>query len=87
MDEIIIVKQLPIIEERLKEISEQSQQKVAAALAMTCTEDTVKSVKALRAYLSKDFQELEKKRKDVKGKILAPYEQFEAVYRTYLCKE
>ena len=84
MDEIIIVKQLPIIEERLKEISEQSQQKVAAALAMTCTEDTVKSVKALRADLSKDFQELEKKRKDVKGKILAPYEQFEAVYRTYV---
>ena len=84
MDEIIIVKQLPIIEERLKEISEQSQQKVSAALAMTCTEDTVKSVKALRADLSKDFQELEKKRKDVKGKILAPYEQFEAVYRTYV---
>lgn len=84
MDEIIIVKQLPIIEERLKEISEQSQQKVSAALAMTCTEDTVKSVKALRADLSKDFQELEKKRKDVKGKILAPYEQFEAVYHTYV---
>ena len=84
MDEIIIVKQLPIIEERLKEISEQSQQKVAVALAMTCTEDTVKSVKALRADLSKDFLELEKKRKDVKGKILAPYEQFEAVYRTYV---
>ena len=45
MDEIIILKHLPIIEERLKEISEQSQQKVSAALAMTCTEDTVKSVK------------------------------------------
>lgn len=81
MDEIIVVRQLPIIEERLKQISDQIQGKVSVALAMECTEDTIKTVKATRAELSKDFQSLEASRKDVKNKILAPYEQFESIYK------
>lgn len=81
MDDIIVVRQLPIIEERLKQIREQIQEKVSTALAMECTEDTVKAIKAIRADLSKDFQALEASRKDVKNKILTPYEQFEVIYK------
>lgn len=81
MEDIIVVRQLPIIEERLKQISDQIQEKVSVALTMECTEDTIKTVKATRAELSKDFQSLEQSRKDVKSKILAPYEQFESIYK------
>lgn len=81
MDEVIVVRQLPIIEERLKQISDQIQEKVSAALAVECTEDNLKTVKSIRAELNKDFQALEASRKEVKNKILAPYNRLEAVYK------
>lgn len=83
MDEIIVVKQLPIIEEQLIAISGEIKQKVETALSLQCTEETVKSVKAVRSELNGDFKALEEKRKDVKSKVLAPYEQFETVYKEY----
>ena len=43
-----------------------------------------KTVKELRASLNKDFQEFEVRRKEVKEKILAPYSQFEDVYKKYI---
>lgn len=79
--DIIVVRQLPIIEEQLMLIRESIQTKVDYALQMVCTEDTVKDIKALRSALNKDFTELENKRKEVKGAIMSPYEQFEAIYK------
>lgn len=84
MNELILVKQIPIIEEQLKTISDEITEKVETALAMVCTEETVKEVKAIRADLKKDFTELEKKRKEVKSAIMAPYEQFETIYKNYV---
>ena len=80
-NEIIIVKQLPEIVEHLNTIKGEIELRVAEALSLECTEETVKEIKAVRAALSKDFQELETKRKEVKSKILSPYEQFEQVYK------
>jgi len=82
--ELIIVKQLPIIEERLKTISAEAKAKVCTALALECTEDTVKEIKKVRADLSRDFKELEDRRKDVKKQVMNPYDQFEAVYKKYV---
>jgi len=84
MNELILVKQIPIIEEQLKTISDKITEKVETALAMVCTEETVKEVKAIRADLKKDFTELENKRKEVKSVIMSPYEQFEAIYKNYV---
>lgn len=84
MNELILVKQIPIIEEQLKTISDEITEKVETALAMVCTEETVKEVKAIRADLKKDFTELENKRKEVKSAIMAPYEQFETIYKNYV---
>lgn len=80
-NELIVVKQLPIIEERLKQIKGQIEEKVFVAQSMVCTEDTVKQVKAIRAELNRDFKGLEEQRKEVKDKVLAPYQAFEAVYK------
>jgi hypothetical protein len=81
VQELIIVKQLPIIEERLRTIKEQIEARTQEALSLACTEETVKEIKKVRAELSGSFKELEAQRKAVKSKVLSPYEQFEAVYR------
>lgn len=79
--ELIRVVQLPEIEEHLQSIKVAVTQKVNDALSLICTEDTVKSVKAVRADLNKDLKDFEEQRKAVKKTIMTPYEQFEAVYK------
>jgi len=80
-NEIIVVKQLPVIEEQLLTIKAEIKRRVDEALSLECTEETVKQIKAVRAGLSKDFAVLEEKRKEVKGKIMSPYERFEEIYK------
>lgn len=84
MEELIIVKQLPVIEENLKKISLEIEEKVEKATSLICNEDTVKEVKKVKADLSAEFKELEAQRKFVKEKVLAPYQAFEEVYKTYV---
>lgn len=81
MNNLITVKQLPIIEEQLKGVKEQAEYKVKDALSLACTEETVKQVKEVRTELNKEFKELEDSRKTVKNQILAPYEAFEGIYK------
>ncbi len=78
---LIVVKQLPIIEQQLQAIKSEVTAKVETALTLVCTEDTVKEVKAVRAELNKEFKEFEDRRKEVKKSVLSPYEQFESVYK------
>lgn len=80
-NELIVIRQLPVIEEQLQAIREQIVNRVNEALQMVVTEDTVKAVKAVRAELRAEYSVLEARRKEVKEQILAPYENFERVYR------
>ena len=70
--ELIIVKQLPIIEEKLKSLSLEIDEKVEYATSLVVCDDTVKEVKKVRAELNADFKDLEAQRKMVKemAKIL-----------------
>ena len=79
--DLIVVKQLPIIQEQLKTLSTEIDKKVETAKSLVCTEETVKEVKQVRADLNKEFKELETKRKLVKEQILSPYMQFEEIYK------
>ena len=83
-NELIVVKQLPVIEERLKELSIQIEEKVNNALALQCTEENYKDVKKVRADLKKQFDDLETKRKEVKNAVLNPYNDFEEIYKKYV---
>lgn len=87
MKDLIIVKQLPQIEEHLKELSTEIDKKVESAKSLVCTEESVKAIKQVRADLNKEFKELETQRKNVKEQILAPYMQFEEVYKTYISEK
>lgn len=81
MDELIVVKQLPVIVEHLQQVKEEVTNKVNDALNLICTEDTLQEAKKTRAELSKEFTFWEEKRKEVKKAVLSPYEQFEAIYK------
>lgn len=78
--QVITIKQLPIIEERLQLIKAEIDAKTQHVLALDCNDATVKAIKSLRADLNKDFFELEEKRKEVKRAVMSPYERFEEVY-------
>ena len=84
MENLIIIKQLPIIEEQLKAMSIEIDEKVEFAKSLVCTEDTVKEIKKTRAELNSDFKNLEEKRKEVKMAVLQPYNDFEATYKIYV---
>lgn len=82
--ELMVVKQLPIIEERFKQLSEAVDEKVKNAEALVCTEENVKVVKQVRADLNKEYRDVEIQRKKIKEQVLAPYMQFEEVYKQYI---
>lgn len=81
IENAILLKQLPIIEDRVKELGETVCQRVEAAKALVCTEDTYKDIKKVRADLNKEFEAMEEQRKAVKSAILAPYSKFEKTYK------
>lgn len=80
-EELIIIKQLPIIEEQLRNVRAEVESRVADALSLVCTEETYKEVKTARAALNKEYAALEARRKEVKAQVLAPYARFEDAYK------
>lgn len=82
--ELIVIKQLPVIEEKLKQLSEDISEKVESAKALVCTEENVKTIKQVRANLNKEFIQVENQRKAVKERILEPYMKFEKIYKEYI---
>lgn len=80
-NEIIVVKQLPVIEQQLAQIKAKVTERVSAVTKLVCTEATVKEIKKARAELNTEFKAWEDKRKEVKTAVMSPYEQFEAVYK------
>ena len=79
--DLIEVKQLPVIEEQLRSVSTVIDERVKNATSLVCTEESVKTIKEIRAELNKDYKEFENKRKLVKEQVLKPYNDFENVYK------
>lgn len=78
---MIRVVQLPIIENQLRAVKDEIENRVSMAMSLACTEDTILAVKKVRAELNKEFEKYEKGRKAVKTAILAPLVDFDAVYK------
>jgi len=81
MENLIVVKQLPIIEEQLRTLKERWEQRAFDAESMVCTLDTVQAVKEFRAEMRKEFEEAETLRKAAKKAVMEPYNQLEEVYK------
>lgn len=80
-NDLIVIKQLPVIEEQLHKLKAEITERVSAATTLDCTEDTVKEIKKIRADLNKEFNEYEDARKGVKKAISEPYDRFNEVYK------
>lgn len=81
MSQLVEVKQLPIIVEQLHSLKSKIEDSVSYALSLECNENTYKEVKSIRSQINNEFKGLEALRIDVKKKILAPYNDFEAVFK------
>ena len=75
------VTQLPVIEEHLMSRKEQTEQRVAEAMSLVCTDETLTSVKNIRAEMNREFADAETQRKAIKAAIMEKYDSFESVYR------
>lgn len=75
------VTQLPVIEEHLRSRKEQTEQRVAEAMSLVCTDETLTSVKNIRAEMNCEFADAETQRKAIKAAIMEKYDSFESVYR------
>ncbi len=80
-NELMSVKQLPIIVEQLHTIEAQIIDATKKVLSMECTTGTYKKIKEERAKITKQYEELETGRKAIKKAILQPYSDFESVYK------
>ena len=80
-NQIIVLKQLPIIEERMAQEKALIEQRVAEIMRLPVTEETRQDAKKAKAALNAEFKEYEERRKQVKDAILGPYNAFEAVYK------
>lgn len=59
------VTQLPVIEEHLRSRKEQTEQRVAEAMSLVCTDETLTSVKNIRAEMNREFADAETQRKAI----------------------
>ena len=80
--EIAVVKQLPKITDKIKEIGESLEERLDNLELdnLICNEETRKEIADLRAALKKEQTEYETQRKKIKNEILKPYEDFNKIY-------
>lgn len=78
---LVRVAQLPVIEERLRQIKDFAEGLAAEAASMAVTDETLTACRDRRAEINKLFKELEEQRKAVKNAVMAPYNAFEGVYK------
>lgn len=84
MQDLIVIKQLPIIEEQLKKVSQEIDKEMEGIDSLVCTEESIQVLKKLRAKFNNEFKEYETQRKGIKEQIFNPYNQFESVYKIHV---
>lgn len=80
-EQMITVQQLPIITEQLEAVRTSILARVEEAQTLAATPDTVKSIKAYRAEMRKEFEALDTLRKQAKNAVMAPYNTFEQRFK------
>lgn len=87
INSLIVVKQLPVIEQQLLMVKQKIESRVQEALSLECTVETVKDIKKVRAELNKEFKEFEMRRKAVKELIMKPYDEFDRYYKDCITEQ
>lgn len=79
--ELIVINQLPIIEEQLAQAKVMIDERTSSAVEGTCTEENYKAVKALRTALNKEKKELDSRYKAVMDEVTAPLKVVQTKYK------
>lgn len=83
-EELFVIRQLPVIEDWIKEQSESIKLRCEEASKLACTEENLQEIKKTRAELNKEFARFEDARKTLKKQVMAPYDAFEATYKKHI---
>lgn len=75
---------LSVTEQNLKKIAAECADRINAAKAMACTEDTKQAVKKTRTELKKQFEGYESERKVLTSEYEKPLKDFKALYDKYI---
>lgn len=89
MENQITLVQVPIIKHSIVAIGESVTERLEKLNIdnQLATEDSVKSLKELRAELNKELTNFENQRKLVKGEILKPYDEFDGLYKFHISEK
>lgn len=88
-NQIVLLEQLPIITHKIKEAGAFIKERISGLELekQIVTEQTIKSMKVLRAELNKEFADFEEQRKAVKTQVNNPYDEFESVYKPEITEQ
>lgn len=78
---LIAITRLPEIKENLRSLRERWEQKAQDAAALVCTDESVQSIKAMRADMRKEFDEADAQRKTTKERYMAAWNEVEATWK------
>ena len=78
----------PVISHELEKIGAQVTSRIERLNidGMLATEDTIQSMKSLRAELNNEIKNWEEQRKTIKKAVASPYQEFEEVYKTNIAE-
>ena len=82
--DIITIVQLPIMEERFQEISDDIKGRLAFLDGLEVSDETKNEAKKILADFRKEFDAFESRRKQVKDEIMRPYDSINDLYKTYV---
>lgn len=78
---LIAVTRLPEIKENLRSLRDKWEQKARDAASLVCTDESVQSVKTMRAEMRKEFDEADRQRKEAKDRYMAAWNDVESVWK------
>lgn len=76
--------QVPVIAENLMDMAASYQVKKDYIATLPRDDEGMKAVKALRAEARKEFDALDEKRKEVKRKVMEPYNKAETIFKSFV---
>lgn len=72
---------LPVIEEQLRTLKPNIDNRVAEAMKLVCTEENLAEIKALRAAMNKESEALHKQKMEIINEVTKPIDDFSNVYK------
>lgn len=78
---LIAITTLPEIKENLHALRERWEQKAKDAAAIVCTDESIQSIKTMRAEMRKEYDDADTQRKAVKERYMAAWNDVEATWK------